>query len=171
MPKNTKKTKNAKNTHVASRAFITKTEGQEYALVTKMFGNCRMECKCYDNKTRLGIIRNKMRKGKNNKIKLDDVVIVSLRDFQDNKADIIHVYTQEEIKRLLKLKQIPHYKKENETEDQDVFVFDRPQHHFSDIDSDSSSEDEVKQSLISKSRKKEESSSSEDSNDFNIDDI
>lgn len=112
MPKHTKKAKNAKNVTVASRYFILKTEDQEYATVTKMFGDCRVECKCFDDKTRLGIIRNKMRKGKANKIKVDDIVIVSKRDYQDDKADIIHVYNPEEVERLRQLKQIPQLKKE-----------------------------------------------------------
>ncbi len=136
MPKHTKKARNAKNTHTASRPFFTKTEGQEYALVTKMLGDCRVECRCFDGVTRLGVIRNKLRKGKNNKIKVEDIVIASKRDFQDNKVDIIHVYNPEEVNRLQRMKEIPTLKKEEgdlmttfdleEKEDEPEFVFARP---------------------------------------------
>lgn len=171
MPKNTKKAKNAKNTHVTTRPFITKTEDQEYALVTKLFGNCRLECSCFDNKTRLGVIRNKMRRGKQNRVKLEDIVIVSKRDFQDDKADVIHVYTPEEVKRLIRMKAIPNYKKENEHAEEDVFVFDRKDDY-----SYESSDSEEKSPLLSKPKpkpKKDDSSSeeSDSSGELVIDDI
>ena len=58
--KNFKKAKNYEI--VDKRQIIYKTEGQEYALITKMLGNGRCECKCYDGRTRLGHIRGKMHK-------------------------------------------------------------------------------------------------------------
>lgn len=172
MPKNTKKAKNTKHTHVASRPFITKTDDQEYALVTKMFGNCRVECHCFDNKTRLGIIRNKMRKGRSNKVKQEDIVIVSKRDFQDSKADIIHVYTAEEVKHLIRTKQIPNYKKEQARED-DVFVFDRPNTYdsSSDEESDSSEEEEKQILLVKPPLKKKKKNGSSPNKSVNINDI
>lgn len=121
MPKHTKKAKNAKNVTITARPFFTKTEDQEYAQVMRMLGDCRVECNCFDGKTRLGIIRNKMRKGKANKIKIDDIVIVSLREFQDDKADIIHVYTIEDVNRLRRMGEIPEPEKEFE---QDIFEFE-----------------------------------------------
>jgi len=121
MPKHTKKARNAKNNTVTVRPFILKTENQEYAKVTKLFGDCRVECECYDKKVRMGIIRNKMRRGKNNKVTLGSIVIVSLREYQDSKADIIHVYNLEETTRLRKMKIIP---KDTSLEDTDeVFKF------------------------------------------------
>jgi len=36
---------------------LAKTEGQEYALVTKLLGNRRVQLKCMDGKDRLGRIR------------------------------------------------------------------------------------------------------------------
>lgn len=107
MPKHTKKAKNAKNTTVAVRPFILKTDEQEYAKVTKLLGDCRVECECYDKKVRLGIIRNKMRRGKNNRVTLGSIVIVSLREYQDSKADIVHVYNAEETIRLRRMNIIP----------------------------------------------------------------
>ena len=45
-------------------------------------------------------------------VKLGDVVLVSLRDFQDDKCDIIHIYNQKEAKELVKIDEAGlHYKK------------------------------------------------------------
>lgn len=75
-----------------------KEDGQEYALISKMLGNGRCECKCADGMTRLGHIRGKMRKRV--WINMGDTVLVSLRDYQDEKADIIHKYSADEVKKL-----------------------------------------------------------------------
>ena len=69
-----------------------------------MLGNGRCECKCYDGRTRLGIIRGKMQKRV--WISIGDTVLVSLRDYQDDKADIIHKYTSEETKTLISYNEI-----------------------------------------------------------------
>jgi translation initiation factor 1A len=115
MPKNTKKAKNSKNKTVTrARELVLKTPGQEYARATKMLGNSRIECDCYDNKTRLGVIRNKMRRGRRNRININDIILVTLRDFQDDKVDIIHVYTPDEVKKLRKMFEIPEENKEED---------------------------------------------------------
>jgi translation initiation factor 1A len=44
------------------RELLYKDEGQEYGQVTKMLGNARVECQCFDNKKRIAHIRGKMRK-------------------------------------------------------------------------------------------------------------
>ena len=100
--KNFKKAKNYET--VDKRQIIYKTEGQEYAIITKMLGNGRCECKCYDGRTRLGHIRGKMHKRV--WISLGDTVLVSLREYQDEKADIIHKYTSEETKTLISYNEI-----------------------------------------------------------------
>jgi translation initiation factor 1A len=82
--------------------------------VTKMLGNGRLEAQCFDGEKRLAHIRGKMRK----KVRHDasvyawtlltpkrytqvwinqgDIVLLSLRDFQDDKADVIVKYTADE---------------------------------------------------------------------------
>ena len=100
--------------------------GQKYALVTKMLGGCRVECKlygggsiCNGGKTgnsgnggvggasgmAIGVIRGAMRKKVY--INLNDVIIVSVRDFEPDKVDVIHKYTNDEVRELIKLKEIP----------------------------------------------------------------
>jgi translation initiation factor 1A len=87
------------------RPLILKENGQEYCQVTKLLGNCRVEGNCFDNKIRICNIRGTMRKKV--WIKANDIVIVSLREFEDNKADIIYLYQQKEVKKLIKMGEIP----------------------------------------------------------------
>lgn len=94
-----KKFKRSKNTEsIDKRQLLVKEEGQEYAYIVKMLGNNRCECKCNDGRSRLGIIRGSMIRRV--WICLNDLVLVSLREYQDEKADIIHKYTADEEKTL-----------------------------------------------------------------------
>lgn len=63
-----------------------------------MLGNGRIEAQCFDGKKRLAIIRGTMRK----KIWINqgDLVLVGLRDFQDEKCDVIVKYNPDEARRL-----------------------------------------------------------------------
>ncbi|ORX36249.1 hypothetical protein BD324DRAFT_628049 [Kockovaella imperatae] len=80
------------------RELVFKEDGQEYAQVVKMLGNGRIEAKCQDGETRLGQIRGQMRKKV--WIVAGDIVLLSLRDFQDDRADVIHRYTPDEARNL-----------------------------------------------------------------------
>ena len=84
MPK--KKKRKKKPRPIEERPLPIKEEGQEYAIVTKMLGNGRVSLKCMDGIDRLGKIRGKMRKRV--WIREGDTVLVSLREFQDDKCDI-----------------------------------------------------------------------------------
>ncbi len=59
----------------------------EYAQVLRMLGNGRLEAHCMDGVKRLCHIRGKMRKKV--WVNAGDVVLVGLRDYQDEKADVI----------------------------------------------------------------------------------
>ena len=52
------------------------------------------------------MIRGNMRKGSMNRIYKGDLVLVSLRDFQDSKADIIHLYKTDEVRLLQQYNEI-----------------------------------------------------------------
>ncbi|KAK4688164.1 translation initiation factor 1A, partial [Tremellales sp. Uapishka_1] len=80
------------------RELVFKEDGQEYAQVIKMLGNGRIEAKCQDGETRLAQIRGKMRKKV--WIMQGDIILLSLRDFQDDKADVIVRYTPDEARNL-----------------------------------------------------------------------
>ena len=110
MPKNTKGGKNFKKKGKGSvvddkRELILKEDGQEYAQITKLLGNGRMEGKGFDGTTRLCHVRGKMCK----KVWIDvgDIVLLGLRDYQDSKADIIHKYLSEEVRRLKDAGELP----------------------------------------------------------------
>ncbi|KAJ1732290.1 Translation initiation factor 1A, partial [Coemansia biformis] len=87
------------------RELIFKDEGQEYAQVTKVLGNGRMEVQCVDDVKRLAHIRGSMRKKV--WINLGDYVLISLREYQDGKCDIILKYTDEEVANLRQAGQLP----------------------------------------------------------------
>jgi translation initiation factor 1A len=95
------------------RDLLLKEEGQEYAMVLRMLGNGRLEAYCYDGKTRLATIRGKMRR----KVWINqgDTILLGLRDYQDDKADVIHKFLPEEVRELKKTGEIPQDAKINES--------------------------------------------------------
>jgi len=118
-----KKGKRKGKPSTAKRALQLRDEGQEYAKVNKLLGDRRMECLCFDGEIRLAQVRGNMRKWC--RIDVDDIVLVSLRDFQDKKVDIIHKYFPEEIRELKKMNEIPDIASSHAyTEEQDTFVFE-----------------------------------------------
>eukprot|EP00002_Diphylleia_rotans_P005990 TRINITY_DN1523_c0_g1_i1.p3 TRINITY_DN1523_c0_g1~~TRINITY_DN1523_c0_g1_i1.p3 ORF type:complete len:135 (-),score=37.50 TRINITY_DN1523_c0_g1_i1:303-707(-) len=123
MPKNKgkggKARRRGKNEGDEKRELILKEEGQEYGQVLRMLGNGRLEAHCFDGVTRLCHIRGKMRK----KVWIGqgDIVLISLRDFQDGKADIILKYSADEARSLKSLGHLPENAKINETDTFDDF--------------------------------------------------
>eukprot|EP00928_Gymnodinium_smaydae_P001305 TRINITY_DN10491_c0_g2_i1.p2 TRINITY_DN10491_c0_g2~~TRINITY_DN10491_c0_g2_i1.p2 ORF type:complete len:143 (-),score=57.59 TRINITY_DN10491_c0_g2_i1:71-499(-) len=118
MPKNKlggNKAKRAKaSTEGTKKELEFKEDGQEYGQVQRMLGNGRCEVACFDGVKRLCHIRGKMRK----KVWVNqgDIVLVSLRDFQDEKGDIITKYTPEEARNLKTYGELPDNVKINETD-------------------------------------------------------
>jgi len=87
------------------RELVVKEEGQEYAQVVKMLGNERLEAFCFDGKTRQCHIRGKMQKKV--WINKDDIILISLRDYQDDKCDVILKYNADEIMKLKQKGELP----------------------------------------------------------------
>jgi translation initiation factor 1A len=56
-----------------------------------MLGNGRLEAQCFDGARRLAHIRGKLRK----KVWINqgDIILLSLRDYQDEKGDVIMKYS------------------------------------------------------------------------------
>lgn len=77
----------------------------EYAQVLKTLGSGHLEVQCFDGEKRIAHIRGKLRK----KVWINpgDVILVSVRDFQDSRADIILKYTSDEARSLKSLGEIP----------------------------------------------------------------
>lgn len=110
--KNRKKGKNENES--VKRELVFKEEGQEYAIVSKMLGNGWVEAQCCDNVRRLAHIRGAFRKKV--WITQGDLVLLSLRDFQDDKADVILKYTPDEARNLKGYGELPENTKINEGE-------------------------------------------------------
>ena len=127
-----KKHKRGKKETNEKRELLIREDGQEYGQVITMLGDMRLEVHCLDEdgflyKKRVCKIRGKMRKRA--WINKGDFVLISLRDFQDDKADVIHKYEFDEIIRLKALKEISETLKlnneegEKETDEGIVFGF------------------------------------------------
>ncbi|KAI1705012.1 translation initiation factor 1A / IF-1 domain-containing protein [Ditylenchus destructor] len=118
MPKNKgkggKNRRRGKNENdVMKRELIEKDgDNQAYAQVQKMLGNGRLTAFCFDGKTRLCHIRGKLRKKV--WINAQDIILVGLRDYQDDKADVILKYTPDEARLLKNQGQLPENAKINE---------------------------------------------------------
>jgi translation initiation factor 1A len=117
MPKNKgkggKNRRRGKNENESEkRELIFKEDGQEYAQVIKMLGNGRLSAFCFDGQTRLCHIRGKLRK----KVWINqgDIILIGLRDFQDEKADVLLRYNPDEARSLKAYGELPEEAKINE---------------------------------------------------------
>jgi initiation factor 1A len=121
-----KNRRRGKNDSEEKRELVAKEDGQEYAKVVKMLGNGRLTATCFDGKDRLCHIRGTMRK----KVWINqgDIVLIGLRDYQDNKADVILKYSADEARRLKALGELPENAQINamtaEGSDEDDCAFD-----------------------------------------------
>lgn len=82
--------RNKKQNNFAEKTLRLKEEGQEYAQIKKCNGNCRFDVLCFDGKERKAIMCGKMRKKKF--VRANDIVLVSIREWQDSICDIIDNY-------------------------------------------------------------------------------
>lgn len=90
------------------REIIFPEDGQEYAFVQELMGNCRLKVMCSDGKVRVGRIRGSMRKSVHKVIiNRGDIVIITKRDYEEDKVDIIHKYNAEEMNKLYVKKELP----------------------------------------------------------------
>lgn len=148
MPKNKgkggKNRRKGKTNDLASRELEFKQDGMEYGQIVKVMGGERFEVYCFDGKKRLGHIRGTMRK--KCFVGNGDVILVSLRSYQDDKCDILMKYTPDEVRKLKAYKELPDSLTVEEKEGGDI-EFD-PTTHAGECDDDcfdeesSSSEDE-----------------------------
>ena len=109
MPKNTvggKKYKQQKHKtdDLPNKPLLEREEGQEYAVVTKLLGNSRVSGLFYDRELKqareiICILRPGLKK-KRQWAKMGSIILISLRDFEKDKAGVIHVYNEEETKKL-----------------------------------------------------------------------
>eukprot|EP00245_Coleochaete_scutata_P002402 TRINITY_DN1312_c0_g2_i1.p1 TRINITY_DN1312_c0_g2~~TRINITY_DN1312_c0_g2_i1.p1 ORF type:complete len:145 (-),score=54.09 TRINITY_DN1312_c0_g2_i1:772-1206(-) len=117
MPKNKgkggKNRKRGKNEDLdEKRELVFKEDGQEYGQVLRMLGNGRLEAQCIDGVKRLCHIRGKMHKKV--WIGAGDIILVGLRDYQDDKADVILKYQPDEARSLKVYGELPENVRLNE---------------------------------------------------------
>lgn len=79
-----------------------------------MLGNGRIQATCFDGEVRMGHIRGKLRKKV--WIAQGDIILVSLRDFQDDQCDVAHKYNSDEARLLKQQGELPENAKINETD-------------------------------------------------------
>lgn len=92
-----------------NKTLLEPEEGQEYAVVKDMLGNGRLRAFCEDGTDKIGRIRGSMRKYAG-KVIIDrgDLILVSARDFgNDDKVDVFHKYTHEDVSALMRMKLLP----------------------------------------------------------------
>jgi len=93
------------NAHRGPMPLILKDEYQEYGKVTKVCGNCRFKVLLPDMREYLGVLCKRM--FKRAWINVDQIVLVSRRDFQEDKVDIIHRYNDDDVRSLIQMKELP----------------------------------------------------------------
>ena len=137
MPKKKKKGKNAKSKNVvkAKRELLFAEDMQEYAVIDKLLGDRRVTLTLIDGTNKMGIIPGRFRK--RNWMKPGNLVLVSAREFQDSKLDIIHKYNDEEMKKLKGYGEIPPTFGEDKDEAEDWgFEFNTTETKELDVDID-----------------------------------
>lgn len=94
---------------------------EEYAFVVKLLGNCRAKILSNTGTESIGIIRGSLRKfNKRILIENGDIVVISKRDYQKEKVDIVHKFNSEQCQYLIKTEQlsqilINNYNKQSDT--------------------------------------------------------
>ena len=108
MPKKKGK-KNTKNKdEVVKKELIIKGDLEEYGKVEKMLGNRRLSISLVDGSKKLCIIPGRFKRGKGGMwINVGDIILVSTREYQQARSDMIHKYNQQEVTKLLKAGYIP----------------------------------------------------------------
>jgi len=118
MPKNKgkggKNRRRGKNENEEKRELVFKEHGQEYAQVLRMLGNGRLEAQCVDGVKRLCHIRGKMRKKV--WVNTGDIILLGLREYQDEKADVIQNFMADEARSLKAYGELPESIRVNETD-------------------------------------------------------
>ena len=80
----------------------SKSDNQEYGYITEKYGDGRYNISCYDKVQRLGITRGSLRN--KNRLLKGSLVLLSLRDYEDAKCDILYNYSDDDKDKLISAK-------------------------------------------------------------------
>ena len=108
MPKKDKRVK--RSTEPQVRDMVTKNDNdasQQYALLEKALGGCKFAALCQDGQKRIAHVPGRMRNKSQFKMAAGDMVLLSVRSFQDNMADILEKYSSQDVRTLKKGGRIP----------------------------------------------------------------
>ncbi len=125
MTKNTlggKSFKKKKHAPVMEGPLRLKEDGEEYATVEKMLGSGKFSAKCFDGETRICKIPGSFYK--KIWINVGDLVLVSVRDFEEGKCDVITKYSEIDANKLKKYGVENHIVNTESNNDECVFDFD-----------------------------------------------
>jgi translation initiation factor 1A len=100
-----KKNSKSKGNGQVRNQIVYKVEGQAYGKVIRKLGGTHLECLCDDGVTRRVTIRGQMMRRV--WISGGDVVLLGLRDYQEDKADVVHKYSQEDVRQLTEFNLLP----------------------------------------------------------------
>lgn len=89
----------------AARELVFKEDGQEYAQVVALLGGSRLRVQCSDGQERLCTIRGTL--VRRAWVSVRDIVLVSLREWEDGKCDMIHKFSDDEARNLRAYKELP----------------------------------------------------------------
>lgn len=94
--------------HFKRREFVDIEDGQHYAIVQDMLGNGRVNVFCDDKSVKIARIRGSLRKySKKVLIEKGDLVLVSEREYGDDKVDLFHKYTSDDVSYLTRHALLP----------------------------------------------------------------
>jgi len=121
--KNKKRGKNTKSkSEKQKQELIFAESDQVYGIAEKMLGNCRIMAKCSDGINRICHIRGKMKK--RSWIREDSIILINLRQFENDKADIVHCYAPEEVRRLRAYGELSFFDEKDEQKEHDTIFWD-----------------------------------------------
>jgi translation initiation factor 1A len=83
------------------RDIPTTDDAQVYGCVQRLLGNGRLMAKCSDGVERQCRIRGSMRRRE--WVRVGDTVLVALRPFEDDKADVVHRYDPQDVTTLRRM--------------------------------------------------------------------
>ena len=182
MPKNTgmggNKRKKGKKQVQEDRELRYKEESEEYAQIIKILGDGRFQCKCADGVDRIAHVRGKMRK--RTWLANGDIILVSIREFEPEKCDVVEKYKEKEVAKLKSVGEIPDTmvlvnsgEKEEKNdeeggiilEDDDKEIVTKKKESSSGFDIESESEDEEEEKEEKEDKKDTENKMEEDNDE------
>jgi translation initiation factor 1A len=130
-------------------------DGQAFGLVTAMLGNGRLHALCEDGNLVIGRIAGSLRKySKKVIIERGDLILISHRDYEPNKVDVIGKYSNEQMNQFLRKHVLPekiakaithadsnNFGKQNDTDDYVLFAAEEEEEKQENTHSNNDDED------------------------------